>query len=229
MVPGTTHNEGEGGYSLGQHNGAVTGEPLHVKVGPLLNYRRMERKTWFGSVLVVTRGGGLVNAPAAPELSFHTRAIQSTQSGVAEESISTNGGSGTVNGGNYTNGQQSSAFQSSQQISQPDTASGSKSGEFKVAGTKLYSDPTNTFWRFDLEVAMQESELQVSYDIAGLTFTGNKTGKQTFFVPAISDSMRIMFHSCNGFSVGTDEEAWSGPALWNDVLRVHKASPFHVM
>ena len=41
--------------------------------------------------------------------------------------------------------------------------------------------------------------------------------------------MRIMFHSCNGFSVGTDEEAWSGPALWNDVLRVHEAKPFHVM
>lgn len=38
-----------------------------------------------------------------------------------------------------------------------------------------------------------------------------------------------MFHSCNGFSVGTDEEAWSGPALWNDVLRRHAEVPFHVM
>jgi len=41
--------------------------------------------------------------------------------------------------------------------------------------------------------------------------------------------MRIMFHSCNGFSVGTDEDFWSGPALWNDVLRTHEQRPFHVM
>lgn len=38
-----------------------------------------------------------------------------------------------------------------------------------------------------------------------------------------------MFHSCNGFSVGTDEDAWSGPALWNDVMRRHAQVPFHVM
>lgn len=38
-----------------------------------------------------------------------------------------------------------------------------------------------------------------------------------------------MFHSCNGFSVGTDEEAWSGAALWNDVMRRHAEVPFHVM
>ncbi|EHK99489.1 hypothetical protein M7I_4647 [Glarea lozoyensis 74030] len=38
-----------------------------------------------------------------------------------------------------------------------------------------------------------------------------------------------MFHSCNGFSVGTDEEAYSGACLWNDVGRVHAKTPFHVM
>lgn len=48
-------------------------------------------------------------------------------------------------------------------------------------------------------------------------------------VPAAQDSMRIMFHSCNGFSVGTDEDFWSGPALWNDVLRTHDQKAFHVM
>lgn len=41
--------------------------------------------------------------------------------------------------------------------------------------------------------------------------------------------MRVMFHSCNGFSVGVDVDAWSGPALWNDVLRIHEQKPFHVM
>ena len=77
---------------------------------------------------------------------------------------------------------------------------------------------------------MQEMEIKCDYAIPGLTFTqGIKNDKNSFFIPAISDSMRIMFHSCNGFSVGTDEEAWSGPALWNDVQRVHRAAPFHVM
>jgi hypothetical protein len=52
---------------------------------------------------------------------------------------------------------------------------------------------------------------------------------QHFAVPSIHQSMRIMFHSCNGFSVGTDVDAWSGPALWNDVLRMHEQRPFHVM
>jgi hypothetical protein len=77
---------------------------------------------------------------------------------------------------------------------------------------------------------MQQSELHCEYDIPALSFTsGKKRARQSFFVPAISESMRIMFHSCNGFSVGTNEEAWSGPALWNDVLRVHQKQPFHVM
>ena len=77
---------------------------------------------------------------------------------------------------------------------------------------------------------MQQVEIRCDYTIPGLTFTQEiKTDKNSFFIPAIPDSMRIMFHSCNGFSVGTDEEAWSGPALWNDVQRVHRVSPFHVM
>ena len=104
------------------------------------------------------------------------------------------------------------------------------SEETKVPGTKLYSDPANTFWRFDLQVPMQESEIQVDYSIPGLSFTqDSKTDQQSFFIPAISESMRICFHSCNGFSVGTDEEAYSGAALWNDVMRVHQRTPFHVM
>jgi hypothetical protein len=41
--------------------------------------------------------------------------------------------------------------------------------------------------------------------------------RQNAFWPAEEQSMRIMFHSCNGFSVGTDMDAWVGPNLWNDV------------
>jgi hypothetical protein len=94
----------------------------------------------------------------------------------------------------------------------------------------LYSDPRNTFWAFDVAVDMQELETKWEYAIPDLYFPKKKQGStQSFFVPAVTESMRIMFFSCNGFSVGTDEDEWSGLALWNDVLRRHEEAPFHVM
>ncbi|RMZ72685.1 transcription factor btf3 [Pyrenophora seminiperda CCB06] len=98
-------------------------------------------------------------------------------------------------------------------------------------GQKLYEDPKKAFWRFIIEAPMQPFESRWSYDIQGLDYTqGFKEEKpQVFVVPSISQSMRIMFHSCNGFSVGTDMDVWQGPSLWNDVLRMHEQRPFHVM
>jgi hypothetical protein len=98
-------------------------------------------------------------------------------------------------------------------------------------GEKLYEDPKRAFWRFILEAPFQQFESRWSYDIQGLVYVDRKTKEkpQFFAVPSVSQSMRIMFHSCNGFSVGTDVDAWSGPALWNDVLRMHEQRPFHVM
>jgi hypothetical protein len=98
-------------------------------------------------------------------------------------------------------------------------------------GEKLYEDPRRAFWRFIIEVPFQQFESRWSYDIQGLVYVDRKAKEkpQFFAVPSVSQSMRIMFHSCNGFSVGTDVDAWSGPALWNDVLRMHEQRPFHVM
>jgi hypothetical protein len=228
---------------------------LELKCGPLLNYRRMENETWVGSVLIVTKGGGQgggLGGGPEPYLLWKTTVSSAASEAVpspgAERNVQVNGSNepkelsagpyGTVNGVDYTS---SKGPVSATQVSN-DTkvtngsanatsaydATGSK--EIKVPGTKLYSDPSNTFWRFDLQVPMQQSEVQCSYNIPGLRIIrGTKTDEQNFFIPAISESMRIMFHSCNGFSVGTDEEAWSGPALWNDVMRVHQKTPFHVM
>jgi hypothetical protein len=98
-------------------------------------------------------------------------------------------------------------------------------------GQKLYEDPKRAFWRFLIDLPMQQFESQWQYDIQGLVYIERQRGPkpQIFAVPSVSQSMRIMFHSCNGFSVGTDVDAWSGPALWNDVLRMHEQRPFHVM
>ncbi|KAK0730465.1 hypothetical protein B0H67DRAFT_652421 [Lasiosphaeris hirsuta] len=99
-----------------------------------------------------------------------------------------------------------------------------------IRGICLYSDSRNTFWRFDLNVIMGRSETRWEYALPGLRFLHkSKPRVNSFWVPAATESMRIMFYSCNGFSVGTDEEAWSGAALWNDVMRRHQESPFHVM
>ncbi|KAJ5909091.1 hypothetical protein N7495_001773 [Penicillium taxi] len=99
-----------------------------------------------------------------------------------------------------------------------------------VDGLKLYEDPLKAFWRFSLTVPVESYEASWEYDIPGLyNESGQVNAPWTFVVPAEEQSMRIMFHSCNGFSVGTDLNAWLGPNLWNDVLRVHSEKPFHVM
>jgi hypothetical protein len=217
---------------LGEATQANTGT-MEVKCGPLLNYRRMENETWHGSVLIVTMGGGLGEGPLVPELRLRT--LGPAQNGASEHVRLNGAGSepyGVVNGVDYGGFEQPSSVSTLPDGGQrlEGAGGGSRSKDVKVKGTKLYSDPENTFWRFDLEVPLQQSELQCEYDIPGLSFqSGEKRDRQRFFVPAISESMRIMFHSCNGFSVGTDEKAWSGPALWNDVLRVHQKAPFHVM
>lgn len=241
IVAGNVQNDATEREPGAQHDGGAiassTYGSLDVRCGPLLNYRRMENKTWYGSVLIVTRGGGLRGSPVVPELRLRY-AKAKLGHGSSDSRISNNNSKSGVPEEGY--GVDSSGYGNGQQqvdVSRGETAGAESTngvenncGEAQTSGTKLYSDRANTFWRFDLKVPMQEFELHCEYEIPGLGFEeGKKTDKQSFFVPAISQSMRIMFHSCNGFSVGTDEDAWSGAALWNDVLRVHEKAPFHVM
>lgn len=169
-----------------------------VRCGPLLNYRRAEGNKWYGSVLIVVRGGG-------------SSAISEFSPVLLLKKL----------GHDLSSSQNGELAHSSETLS----------AETKVEGIKLYSDPRNTFWRFTIGVEMEQNEVHWGYKIPGLRFPGDsqKTDEQSFFVPAATESMRIMFHSCNGFSVGTDEASWSGAALWNDVARKHREHPFHVM
>jgi len=150
-----------------------------VKCGPLLNYRRMENETWFGSVLVVT--ARIAEGEVVPELKL--RVIEEEKEDLA-----------TTDGTNINE----------EQTQLNGVTNGIQAEEVTVEGIKLYSDASNTFWRFSIEVPMQQTESRVEYEIHGLSFDlseGKKMSKQSFFVPAISESFRIMFHSCNGFSV----------------------------
>ena len=117
----------------------------------------------------------------------------------------------------------------SNELTQEKASSGAGSNTF--TGDKLYEDIDKAFWRFLIHLPLQQFEARWQYEVEGLTYTDESKQRkpQVFVVPSVSQSMRILFHSCNGFSVGTDVDAWSGPALWNDVLRMHAQKPFHVM
>ncbi|KAI1116805.1 hypothetical protein F5Y14DRAFT_33881 [Nemania sp. NC0429] len=179
-----------------------------VVCGPLLNYRRMEGNTWYGSVLVVTRGGGKTQ-PFQPTLRLGRVELAEDQSGLVSDRVPVDAvGAVRENGSHPVRSNHGT----------------------DVAGICLYSDPRVTFWNFPITCDMATTETKWAYSISDVRYkSATKPKTNYFFVPAIDESMRIMFCSCNGFSVGTDEEAWSGPALWNDVMRNHAKAPFHVM
>ncbi|KAI0171944.1 hypothetical protein GGR52DRAFT_580714 [Hypoxylon sp. FL1284] len=190
------------GNSDGAHEGVGVDDGKEVVCGPLLNYRRMEDRTWHGSVLLVTKGGGKTQE-FQPTLRIGRVTIAPGQQGLVEEGSAVNGAAaGTLESNHGTD----------------------------VTGVCLYSDPRNTFWQFSLACDIGDTETKWAYSIADVRYKST-TKPQTnyFYIPAINESMRMMFHSCNGFSVGTDEDAWSGPALWNDVMRSHAQAPIHVM
>ncbi len=101
-----------------------------------------------------------------------------------------------------------------------------------IDGLKLYADPQKAFWRFSLKVPLNpDAEARWQYTIRNWKMLSDapKGSSREFYVPAANQSMRLMFHSCNGFSVGTDVEFWTGPVLWKNVLETHAKRPFHVM
>ncbi|EEP80904.1 conserved hypothetical protein [Uncinocarpus reesii 1704] len=103
--------------------------------------------------------------------------------------------------------------------------------DVNIEGRKLYADPVKAFWRFSLELPLENFEARWEYTVLRFRSSSDASREASwnFVVPSVTESMRIMFHSCNGFSVGTDLDHWQGPLLWHDVLRRHEKKPFHVM
>lgn len=99
----------------------------------------------------------------------------------------------------------------------PPIASGSVEGEL------ILSEYGKSFWRFPLQFQLNDvHELQVTYTVNVDAALGD------FYLPARSQTMNSVFHSCNGFSLGVDPDDFHG-CLWRDVLRHHQAQHFHVM
>ncbi|KAJ9615506.1 hypothetical protein H2200_001581 [Cladophialophora chaetospira] len=103
---------------------------------------------------------------------------------------------------------------------------GERLGRYQeVAGARLYADPDRdvTFWRFNLEVELADDQQHIAYRI-------NRGPSVGFWVPARGQTMHMMYHSCNGFSMSVNPDNFSGPdPMWRDVLNTHQTKPFHVM
>ncbi|KAK6214939.1 hypothetical protein QIS74_07958 [Colletotrichum tabaci] len=101
---------------------------------------------------------------------------------------------------------------------------GEKVSKYKdVRGFRLHAERGCTFWRFNIEIELRENQQRIAYRI-------NRGPAMGFWVPALGDSMNIMFHSCNGFSASVNPDDFSGPdPMWRDVLNTHQSQPFHVM
>ena len=69
----------------------------------------------------------------------------------------------------------------------------SKRGQH-VRGVRLHAERGVTFWRFNLEVELSVQQTRVAYSINGSPSVG-------FWIPGRGQSMNVMFHSCNGFSM----------------------------
>lgn len=64
----------------------------------------------------------------------------------------------------------------------------------KAKGVKLHSERGVTFWRFSLEIELTERQVRIAYRI-------NNGASVGFWIPARGQTMNVMFHSCNGFSM----------------------------
>ncbi|KAG5980633.1 hypothetical protein E4U55_003816 [Claviceps digitariae] len=101
---------------------------------------------------------------------------------------------------------------------------GEKMQRFKdVRGFRLHAERGCTFWRFNIEVELQDKQQRIAYRI-------NRGPCMAFWVPARAHAMNMMFHSCNGFSASVKPDDLSGPdPMWRDVLNNHQSQPFHAM
>ncbi|KAI7548109.1 hypothetical protein KC331_g4611 [Hortaea werneckii] len=93
----------------------------------------------------------------------------------------------------------------------------------EIPAIRLHSERGTTFWRFNIEIELGSRQHRVAYRI-------NRGPALGFWVPARGETMNMLFHSCNGFSLSVDPDEFSGPdPLWRDVMNRHQSRPFHVM
>lgn len=113
------------------------------------------------------------------------------------------------------------AVKDSSSAGSDDNAAGDTS---EVSANRIFQEYGVSFWRFEISFTLKdEAEQSVTYIV------NNDTEHQyTFYIPAYNQTMNVMFHSCNGFSLGVDPEEFKN-SLWTDVLDYHNKQHYHVM
>ncbi|PWW78854.1 hypothetical protein C7212DRAFT_349410 [Tuber magnatum] len=220
---------------------------LNIKCGPLLRYTglrrdgtfsenctaREERETWRGSIMIVT-ADDLSDYSPPPVIRLFVQPASEAEIGEA------NGDTLAEAAAVSATGERLPAKPAEELPSTKDKArddlllgnvtttrradDGEKLGKYKEAeATKLHAERGVTFWRFMVEVELGDEQTRIAYRI-------NHGPSIAFWVPARGQTMNIMFHSCNGFSLSVNPDDFCGPdPLWRDVLREHREKPFHVM
>lgn len=93
----------------------------------------------------------------------------------------------------------------------------------KLEGQVLHVEFGASYWKWNLALPLYEQSQLIMYSI-------NESDPIEFSLPGVHETMNMMFHSCNGFSLSVDQTVFNGPdPLWRDVLRSHKERPIHVM
>jgi hypothetical protein len=178
--------------------------------GPLLKYDTVVDDMWLGYAMLVVSDTGS-DYSTKPTLSWASK----PRSVSSPRSIKSPFGLETPMSG----------------LSMQDAQGGGQAGQraqgVQVEAIQLYKYHAlhggNTFFRFKLEVPMQDYEQAITYSI-------NHGRQYTFYVAARGANMRWIGHSCNGFSAGVKTEDFNGPSpLWTDLLGRHKQEPFHAL
>ncbi|KAF3185017.1 hypothetical protein TWF788_004844 [Orbilia oligospora] len=231
--------------------------PLKIRCGPLLRYTGLRQEDgleiWRGSILIVTKDdestyepiphirlfgqGGEIPNPTAPADEVTEipaiNAVGETQqvrrastissvSAFSASDLNRDGGDELPASLRYNFGPAKNPPKRGG--TDRFRKDGERQGKAKdYPAEKIHAEKGTTFWRFNLEIELGAEEQRIAYRI-------NNGGLLAFYVPAANQTMNIMFHSCNGFSMAVDPNKFCGPdPLWRDVLRNHYKRPFHVM
>lgn len=209
---------------------------LNIKCGPLLRYTGLrkngdsskrssmkeERETWRGSVMIVTTDDMSDYSPQPViQLFFQPEPdVAGTNAGITAVTTTELGlGIATSDFPGVDTFRYEHRLRNGSKM-----RDGKKQGKYReVEATKLHAERGVTFWRFTIEVELGNQQRRIGYRI-------NRGPSIIFWVPARGETMNVMFHSCNGFSLSVNPEDFCGPdPLWSDVLREHRKKPFHVM
>ncbi|SCU98598.1 LAMI_0F15456g1_1 [Lachancea mirantina] len=94
-------------------------------------------------------------------------------------------------------------------------------GEFRPH--MFYSERDCYFYRYPIELELQEAELDARY-----TVDGESKPHYRFYIPSRTQNFNTISYSCNGFSLSVDTSVFKG-SMWFDILNKHAKVRYHVM